>query len=62
MLINIQFEEAEKLLRELLRELPEDKQEQYAQRVDRIASKLHHPNLDGFVVFTFGGDGALETT
>jgi hypothetical protein len=55
-IINIQFEEASKLMYELLAAVPEDRREQFAQRVNRISSVLHHPPLNGAVVLSVSSD------
>ena len=62
MLINVQYEAAEKLLWDLLGAVPLDRQAEFAERVNRAASDLVHPNSDGAVLFSFGGNGALQTT
>ena len=60
MLINVQFQDADTLLRELLMELPKDRRPAFAKRVDRIASALYHPNLDGAVICSVGCDDAHQ--
>jgi len=52
MIINIQIPEAAALIWELFKALPEEKKLIFATRVDAMASKFEHPNLDRFVVFT----------
>jgi len=56
MLINIQFDEAAELLWELYKAIPEERRAAFTPRVDKIASCLQHPNLDGAVVYAFGRD------
>lgn len=59
MLINVQVPDAAKLLWDLFESLPNELKPLFALRVDSMASKFEHPNLDGFVVFTAGCDGTL---
>ncbi len=60
MLIDIQFSEASELLWDLFHALPEDAKPQFAKSVDRVASVLHHPSVDGSVVFSVGPDSTRE--
>lgn len=61
MLINIQAPDVANLLWEMLKAMPPDAQAIYAPRVDKVASLVEHPNLDGTVLLTLGGDGAFQT-
>jgi hypothetical protein len=61
MLINVQYHSAAELMWELLAAIPECDRNKFAHRVDEVASLLCHPNLDGAVVFSFCGDGALQS-
>ncbi len=60
MLIEIQYAEASDLLHELLRQIPEARQSGLADRVDRVASSLHHPSTLGAIVCSVGSDDAHE--
>lgn len=62
MLINIQFKEADELLRELLREVPDNRCAAFAKRVNRVASELYHPDLSGAVLVPVSGDDAHKST
>ena len=59
MIINVQVPEVAKLIWELFESLPEETKPLFAKRVDSGASLLEHPNLDGCVVFSVGGDDTL---
>jgi hypothetical protein len=60
MLVNIQAPDVANLLWDIFKELPHDLQEQYAERVNRAATLVEHPTLDGAVLLTLGGDSALK--
>ena len=60
MLINIQVPDVANLLWEMLKKMPPEAQAIYAPRVDKAASLVEHPNLDGVVLFTLGGDGTFQ--
>ena len=62
MLINVQYEEAEALLWDLFNSIPIDRQKEFSEKVNRVASELSHPNSCGSVVLAFGGDGAFKPT
>lgn len=53
MIVNIQAPSVAKLLWEMLKEIPLDKQEIYAPRVDEAASLLEHPNLSGQCYYAY---------
>ena len=53
MIVNIQAPSVAKLLWEMLEEMPLDKQEIYAPRVDEAASLLEHPNLSGQCYYAY---------
>jgi hypothetical protein len=59
MLINVQVPGVAKLLWDLFQSLPDESKPLFAPRVDAMASKFEHPNLDGFVVCTISGDSAF---
>lgn len=61
MLINIHYCDAANLLWELLDAIPEERRDQFASRVDKIASDLCHPVLDGAVSCAFGGDSTFQS-
>ena len=61
MLINIQVPDVASLLWEMLKEMPPDTQAVYAPRVDEATSLLEHPNLDGAVLLTLGGDSTPQS-
>jgi hypothetical protein len=60
MLINIQAPDVASLLWEMLKKMPPEEQAVYAPRVNKAASFVEHPNLDGAVLITLGSDGALQ--
>ena len=58
--VEIQYPEAYDLLRDLMRELPIEKQDSFAGRVDRVCRELHHPSLGGTIVVSVGSDSTCE--
>lgn len=60
MLINIHAPDVANLLWDMLKELPQDLQGKYAERVNHAATLVEHPTLDGAVLLTLGGDSALQ--
>ncbi len=60
--VNIQYEEADRLIWELFGEIPAEKKKRFSERVNRISSELFHPTLCGDVVFPFGGNGTTESS
>ncbi len=62
MLLNIQFEEASGLLWEMYKAIPVDERGRFSARVDRISSKLCHPDLGGSVVCSIRCDDTIEPT
>lgn len=60
MLIDVQYAEASDLLHELLRQIPEPRQPGLVERVDRVASSLHHPSTLGAIVCSVGRNSTHE--
>jgi hypothetical protein len=60
MIINIQVPDAANLLYAMLNEIPPEKQDIYASRVNAVASFFQHPNLDDRVIFTLSSDSTLN--
>lgn len=62
MLINIQYDEADVLLRDLINALPEDRQAEFLDRVMKVRGELVHPSLDGYIDFPFSGSRTDQPT
>jgi hypothetical protein len=48
------------LLWDISKALPIDRQAEFSERVNRVASELFHPDSNGSVLLSFGGNGALQ--